>query len=115
MNHNKLNKEAISHIITGVVVTLKGIDKMSYPEKFWLGLGLLIIGLSVLAIGVFHHQIENRISSVKSLVFIAEAFVMIIVGYIYWHENKNYIQYVCFASAIGFSVASVLNLISKKR
>lgn len=110
----KANKEVLSHIVTGVVVILKGIDKIENPEKFWFGLLLLFVGLIILSIGVFHHQIENRIKNVKPLVFFGEAIVMAIVGYIYWHDNKTYIQYVCFVAAFGFLVAGILKLVKKE-
>jgi len=114
-NQKKIPREIISHIVTGLVVILKGIDKIGYPEKLWLAIMLILIGGIILSIGVFHHQIEPRLRNVKALVFICEGVVMGIVGYIYMHDGKSYIQYVCFVASIGFLVATLITLFKKKK
>jgi len=110
-----LDKEAITHILTGVTVTLKGIDKIENPEKLWYGLILILIGVCILTIGVFHHQIEHKIRNAKVIVFLGEAIVLSIVGYLYLHEHKTYIQYVCFTASLGFLIAALYTLLKKNK
>lgn len=114
-NPQKLNAEAISHIATGIVIILKGVDKLEHPEKLWLGIVLILIGILISSIGAFHHTVEHYIKNIKPLVFVCESIVMGIVGYIYMHDNKTYIQYACFAASLGFLIAAILNLVKKKK
>lgn len=111
----KLNTEVISHIVTGIVVILKGVDKVEHPEKLWFGIILILIGAIISSIGIFHHKVEHYIKNIKSLVFLCESAVMGIVGYIYMHDNKTYIQYACFAASAGFLIAAILNIVKKRK
>lgn len=110
----KIDKEAITHTLTGITVALKGIDKIENIEKFWFGLILILIGLGILALGIFHHQIEHKIRNAKAIVFLAESFVLSLVGYLYLHEHKTYIQYVCFAASLGFLIAGIRAFFTKR-
>lgn len=109
------NNEAISHIVTGIVVILKGVDKVEHPDKLWLGIILILIGALISSIGLFHHRVEHYIKNIKPFVFLCESAVMGIVGYIYMHDNKAYIQYACFAASVGFLIAAILNIAKKKK
>lgn len=114
-NQKKVSGETISHIVTGIVVILKGVDKVEHPEKLWLGIILILIGVLISSIGLFHHKVEHYIKNIKSLVFLCESAVMAIVGYIYMHDNKTYIQSACFAASAGFIIAAIINIVKKKK
>jgi hypothetical protein len=106
--------ENMTHYLTAMVVILKGFDKINIPGKLWYG--VLFLGIGILIIGgtLFHHKAEKLLKHFKAYVLIFEAIVMTTVGYLYWKEGKQLIQYVCFAAAAMFVVALVI-YIRKKR
>ena len=110
-----VTREVIAHICTGITVLLKGIDKVENPDKLIFGAILIFIGSIILSVGVFHNTIEHKIKNIKSIVFLGEAIVMAIVGYIYYHDHKFLIQYACFIASIGFLIAFVKSLLKYRK
>ncbi len=110
INDSKAGREVIAHVCTGVTIILKGIDKVENPDKLIFGVVLIFIGCIVLSVGIFHNTIDHKIGSAKSIVFLGEAIVMLIVGYIYYHDHKLLIQYACFVASVGFLVATIKSL-----
>jgi hypothetical protein len=68
----------------------------------------LLIGVLIVAGNVFHHKAERLLRHFKAYVYVLEAVVMSMVGYLYAKDGKSLIQYVCFAAAAMFVVALVI-------
>ena len=100
--------ESITHYLTAIVVILKGIDKIDTPGKIWAGIVFLFIGILIVAGTLFHHKAEKLLKHFKAYVFALEALVMSIVGVLYMKEGKQFIQYACFATVLGFIIALVV-------
>jgi hypothetical protein len=102
--------EKATHYLTALVILLKGLDKLETPGKLWFGIIFLLIALFITVGTFFHHRMEKWLRHFKAWVYTLEAVVMGIVGYLYMKEGKHMIQYVCFAAAVMFLVALVVNI-----
>lgn len=100
--------ETIAHYLTAFVVLLKGFDKVQVDGKGTYGIILIVIGVLIVLGTVFHHRAEKYLKHFKPMVFILEAIVMAIVGYLYMKDGKQFIQYVCFATSVVFVVATII-------
>jgi FtsH-binding integral membrane protein len=98
----------LAHYMTALVVFLKGIDKVALPGKTGFGIILIVVSLIIFFGTIFHHRAEKYLKHFKAWVFVLEAIVMSIVGYLYLKDGKQMIQYLCFASAIIFIVATFI-------
>jgi hypothetical protein len=112
--HRAQRLENIAHYMTAFVIFMKGFDKIEQPGK--LGFAVLFIAIALLIVSgtIFHHRAERMLRHFKAYVFVFEAIVMSIVGYLYMKEGKQMIQYVCFASALVFLVALVIYITKTK-
>src|SRR5688572_14459653 len=100
--------ENITHYLTALVVIMKGLDKIDVPGKTGVAVVFLLIGLFIVLGTIFHHKAQKLLKHFKAYVFALEAIIMTIVGYLYLKDDKQMIQYVCFAAAIMFVVALVV-------
>lgn len=100
--------ESIAHYLAAFVIIMKGLDKIETPGKLGYAIIFLLIGALIILGTIFHHKAEKVLHHFKAYVFIFESIVMSIVGYLYMKEGKQYIQYVCFAAAIMFLVATFI-------
>jgi hypothetical protein len=106
--------ENMTHYLTAMVVILKGLDKLGMPGKTWVSVIFLLMGTMIIAGTIFHHKAEKLLKHFKAYVFVFEAIVMGIVGYLYMKDGKQFIQYVCFAASIMFVVALVVYIKKSK-
>lgn len=97
----------MAHYLTAFVVLMKGVDKIDQGKPAF-GFVFVLIGLIILFGTIFHHRFEKQLRHFKAWVFALEAVSISIVGYLYMKDGKQFIQYVCFASAIIFVVAIVV-------
>ena len=100
--------ETITHYLTAFVVFMKGLDKVAMPGKMLYGITFLMIAALIIFGTVFHHRFERHLKHFKGFVFVFEAIVMGVVGYLYLKEGKQYIQYVCFLTAVAYSVVATV-------
>ena len=106
--HSTQRLESIAHYLTAFVVLMKGVDKIDKPGKLWFGIVFIFIALLIVFGNIFHHRAEKILRHFKAYVFVLEAIVISIVGYLYMKDGKQMIQYVCFASAFVFMIALVI-------
>jgi hypothetical protein len=106
--------ESIAHYMTAFVILMKGLDKLGQPGKLWVGIIFLAIAVFIVLGSIFHHKAETMLKHFKAYVFVLEAIVMSIVGYLYMKEGKQMIQYVCFASSLIFIIATIIYITKVK-
>jgi hypothetical protein len=106
--------ETMVHYMTAFIVILKGIDKVTIPGKAVYGIIFLAIGVLILLGTIFHHRAGKYLKHLKPMVFILEAIVIGLVGYLFLKEGKNYLQYLCFFAALMFVVATIVYLVKNK-
>lgn len=106
--HRAQKLENIAHYMTAFVIFMKGFDKIDQPGKLGFAIVFIVIALLIVLGTIFHHRAERILKHFKAFIFVFEAIVMSIVGYLYMKEGKQMIQYVCFASAFVFLVALVI-------
>ena len=99
--------ESIAHYMTALVIFMKGLDKIDMPGKAVYAIIFMVIGVLIVLGTVFHHRFDRHLRHFKGFIFVFEAIVMGIVGYLYLKEGKQYIQYVCFLTSIGFLIATI--------
>ena len=107
--------ENITHYLTAFIIILKGFDKIENPEKVAYAIVFLVIGTCIILGTIFHHKAKRLFKHFKAYVFALEAVVMSLVGYLFMSEGKQFIQYVCFASVVGFVIALVVYIRKSKR
>jgi hypothetical protein len=102
--------EKFAHYATAFVVLMKGLDKIETPGKTGIAILFIIISVLIVLGTIFHHKAGKLLKHFKAYVFVFEAIVMAIVGYLYMKDGKQFIQYVCFATAIMFIAAVIIYL-----
>jgi hypothetical protein len=100
--------ENMVHYLTAFTILLKGLDKMATPGKMAYGLTFVVISILIVLGTVFHHKAKQLLKHFKAYVYVLEAVVMSIVGYLYLKDGKNLIQYMCFFAAAMFVVALIV-------
>ena len=97
--------ENLAHYLAAFVIFMKGIDKVGVDGKTGLGIFFMVLAVLLLLGTIFHHRAVKTLKHFKAFVLITEIIVISIVGVLYMNEGKQYIQYVCFATAILFLVS----------
>lgn len=106
--------ETMTHYLAAMVIIIKGLDKIGTPGKLWVSILFLTLGVLIILGTIFHHKAEKLLKHFKAYVFVFEAVVMAVVGYLYVKEGKQMIQYVCFAASLMFVVALIVYLRKRK-
>ncbi|HEY0740090.1 MAG TPA: hypothetical protein VGD40_01460 [Chryseosolibacter sp.] len=107
--------DTFSHYVTSFVVLLKGIDKLPVPGKTGYAVVLIVIGLIILFGTIFHHRFERTLKHFKGIIYGLEAITMTIVGYLFAKDGKEMIQYVCYAAAAMFLVATIIYFTKRRK
>ena len=87
---------------------MKGIGKIDQPGKLWFSILFIVFALLIVAGTMFHRRAEKVLRHFKAYVFLFEAIVVFLTGYLYLKEGKQLIQYFCFAAALVFLAALVV-------
>jgi hypothetical protein len=100
--------ENFAHYLASFVIIMKGIDKIDMHGKTGVGILFILLGLFIILGTIFHHRAEKFLRHFKAYVMVVEVVVISIVGYMYMQDGKQYLPYVCFATAILFLIALVV-------
>lgn len=102
---NKL--EAVSHLIVGILLFVKGYDKLSHHFIFT---GIIILSMSLIIISYFIYLSAKKIHDKKLelAVHIAEGVALLFTSYVYWETGKQYLPYATGIAGIGYLIAAVI-------
>jgi energy-coupling factor transporter transmembrane protein EcfT len=95
---------SIHHLMTGLVLILKGIDKISHHHALLGGL-ILLFGLIILSFFVYTVSHKKHSEKLELVVHWFEALVSLFIAYILFKEGKNLLPYVFLLAALGFFIA----------
>jgi hypothetical protein len=107
--------ESMAHYLTAFVILLKGLDKVEIDGKAGYGIIFIVISILIVAGTIFHHRAEKYFKHFKPVVFVLEAVVMAIVGYLYLKDGKQFIQYMCFFASFMCVIATIIYFSKMKR
>jgi hypothetical protein len=100
--------EMIAHLCVGLSIFMKGIDKLGHHGKELAGIFFLAASLAILAGTIFHKKYEQKLGSLKYLVFISESLVMAILGYVQMMDGTHLLHYFSFGVSALFVIPIVL-------
>lgn len=109
----KSKSEHIHHLFTGLLLGLKGVDKISHGAPL---LGSLVLLFGIVVVGYFIYSIkrEQHNFTLKVLVHFFEAVALLFTAILLFQEGKKYVQYVTLAASIGFFVATAVMILKRK-
>ena len=99
--------ESIGHYLTAFVVLLKGIDKIDLGKPA-IGVLFVLFALIIVLGTFFHHKAVRLLRHFKAYIFVMEAIVIGMVGYLYLKDGKQFLPYVCFLASAVFIVALII-------
>lgn len=114
-NNRRQILENVTHYITAFVVFLKGMDKIGIPGKTAFGVIFVVIALFIFLGTLFHHKAEKILGHFKAYIFVCEAFVVGMVGYLYVKEGKHLISYAYFFASFMFVIAFLVYAVTQRR
>jgi hypothetical protein len=94
---------SIHHFLTGVVLLIKGIDKISH--HIIIGVLILVFGVSILSFFVYSLFKIPHSRNLELMVRWFEALATLFTAYIFFMEGKSMIQYVFLLASIGFFIS----------
>jgi drug/metabolite transporter (DMT)-like permease len=94
---------SMHHLLTGTVLIIKGIDKISHHSF----IGSLFLLFGVLILGFFFYTINKKHQgqNMELMVHWFEALVCLFTAYIFFTEGKRLIPYVFLLASAGFFIA----------
>jgi drug/metabolite transporter (DMT)-like permease len=104
---------SLHHLLTGLMLVLKGSDKISHHSI--IGSVILVFGLLIL--GFFFYSIAGKKqgSSPEVMVLWFEAIVCLFTAYIFFTEGKRFLPYVMAAASVGFFIAIYISAQRRKK
>ena len=78
------------HVLTGAILTAKGIDKISHHYLFIGGL-VLLFGLIILAFFFYTLLKKRRKESLELIIHWFEALISLLMTYIFFSEGAKYL------------------------
>ena len=101
---------SIHHLITGAVLIIKGVDKISHHP--FIGGLILFFGVVILSYFIYALNKKQHSHNLELVVHWFEALVALFMAYIFFSEGKTFLPYVFLLAAIGFFIS--IYLIYKK-
>lgn len=98
-------RKQLAHGLAGLIVIIKGIDKIDHHHGL-AGSILIGIGALILLMTLFHHRLAKRIKSFDGLVFLFEAIVLSIVSGLYLQDGKKALPLAYCLASLGYLVAA---------
>jgi hypothetical protein len=93
--------ETLSHILIGIPLIMKGIDKAEHFEKHpFTVLFLFACGAFILLGAAFHHRLEKKIPNFYALFHIAEGLALIVTGIALLEKSSRLPYFLFFLGAI---------------
>lgn len=97
---------SIHHFITGAVLIIKGIDKISHHAiigSLILLFGVLIFSFFIYTVSKKQHNQHNQ--NLELMVRWLEALVALFMAYIFFTEGKTLLPYVFLLASVGFFIS----------
>ncbi len=91
----------ISHVLVGLTLVFKGIDKAEHFHEYPLTVVFLFIaGAFIILGGAFHHHFEIKISNFTALFHIAEGIALILVGFALLKKSSRLPYFLFFIGVV---------------
>ncbi|GAB4003897.1 hypothetical protein GCM10028808_00440 [Spirosoma migulaei] len=102
---SKETRKQMAHALAGVIISIKGIDKIEHHHEI---MGSVLIGIGVVIIGltIYHHRLAKYIKSFDALVFLVEAIVLSIVSILYLQDGKKALPIAYIVASLAYLVAA---------
>jgi hypothetical protein len=109
MADNKHIKETVAHYLTGLIVIVKGFEKMEhFDEHPFIPIFLFALGAFIIIATLCHRFFEQHVKEFKTLLHGCEFLVLCLVAYYYFVEGKKALPAAYLIAAIGHLVAAIV-------
>jgi hypothetical protein len=113
MKHRKHFLEIFHHLLTGFILTLKGIEKFAHHQL--IGLIIMASGIIVLLFFLYDVVKKGMGTVLKILVIGFEGVAWLFTTYVFFEEGKVYLPYVTLVASIGYFVSVVVIILRRNR
>jgi len=97
--------EMISHMLVGLVLVIKGIDKAEHYRQHPLTVVFLFVAGAFIILGaLFHHPIEKKVRNFSALFRVAEGLALIVVGVVLLEKSARMPYFLFFAGALNIGL-----------
>ncbi len=105
-NRNAL-METISHMLIGLVLVMKGIDKAEHYRQHPLTVIFLFAAGAFIILGaLFHQRIEKKVRNFSALFRIAEGLALVPVGIVLLEKSARLPYFIFFAAALNLGLGA---------
>jgi hypothetical protein len=98
--------EIFHHLLTGFILTLKGVEKFEHHQA--IGLIILASGIIVLLYILYDVIKKGTGSTMQILMCAFEGMAWLFTTYVFFEEGKVYLPYVTLVASIGYFVSVVV-------
>jgi hypothetical protein len=102
MYNKKHFKKAIHHLIIGVLLILKGVDK--YSDHQFIGGCIVFMGTVIILYFMFDLIWKKEGIVLKSFVHLFEGLALFFTAYVYYKEGKTYLPYITWLASLVFMI-----------
>jgi TRAP-type uncharacterized transport system fused permease subunit len=106
MKKKKHGLEIFHHLLTGFVLTLKGVEKFEHHQL--IGLIILASGILVLSYILYDVIKKGTGTTMKILMNAFEGIAWLFTTYVFFEEGKKYLPYVTLVASIGYFISVVM-------
>jgi hypothetical protein len=94
---------SIHHFLTAAILITKGIDKIGH--HLVIGGLMLLFGVIILGFFIYSLASKQHHDKLELIVRWFEAFVSLLMAYIFFTEEKKFLPYIFLLGAIGFFIS----------
>lgn len=97
-------RKQLAHALAGLIILFKGVDKIDHHPQ--AGSLLIVIGLLIMLLTLFHHRLAKHIKSFDSLVFLAESIVLALISGLYFQDGKKALPIAYGLVSLGYLIVA---------
>ncbi|QCR21143.1 hypothetical protein [Pontibacter sp. SGAir0037] len=105
--------ELFLHLLTALVLLLKGADKISHSH-FISGSLLLLLAFMILALVFLEKRLHLSHIRVKQICFLVESLALSIISIVFFQEGRHYLPYVFGACALTYLIVAIVSFAKAK-
>lgn len=105
--------EFFLHLLTGLVLVLKGADKLTQSHLI-SGSIMLLLALLIFGLVLFGEKLNFSHSKVKRISWLIESLALFIVALVFYQEGRQYLQYVFGTCAIVYFILAIVHFVKHR-
>jgi FtsH-binding integral membrane protein len=109
IKNNKRGIKSLYHLIIGISLIIKGLDKIEHHHSV-IGIIVLFIGLAIIGYYAYINIRKKSNHILNIAVHLCEGLALLLTSYIYFKDGKTYLPYVLLVAGVGFIIVGIIHL-----